>query len=197
MSRHARIHASNIPELAAKGCIDDHSLFEALGFNAVDTVDYSDYENADIILDLNQPVPESLHGRYDLILDAGTSEHIFHVPNVMANIHAMLREGGRIIHGAPTSNFVDHGFFMFSPTFFFDYYNANQFDIGACYLVELFNNPEQPWNIHELRPGAVDHLLGRMNGFFATYFTATKTRLSTGNVVPQQGAYRRQWEAVR
>ncbi len=194
LSQAKDIRLSNIPDLAAKKCIDDHTLFEALGFDVVDTTDFSDYEGADIIWDLNQPVPDEMRGKYDMIVDAGTSEHIFHVPNVMANIHAMLKVGGRIIHGAPTSNFVDHGFFMFSPTFFFDYYTANKFEIGACYLVELFLDPERLWNIHELRPGGVEHLLGRMNGLFATYFTATKTSSSTGHTVPQQGAYRRQWE---
>lgn len=197
LSKVREIRPSNIPDLAAKGFMDDHTLFGALGFRTVDTMDFSDYESADITWDLNQPVPDAMHGKYDLIIDAGTSEHIFHVPHVMANIYAMLKVGGRIIHGAPTSNFVDHGFFMFSPTFFFDFYETNKFDIGACYLVEIFLDPDQPWNIHELRPGGVDHLLGRMNGLFATYFTATKTGLSTGNTVPQQGAYRRRLESSK
>jgi SAM-dependent methyltransferase len=186
---------SNIPELAQRGCIDDHTLFHALGFGTVETTDYSDYEGADIVMDLNVPAPEAMHDRYDLILDAGTLEHVYHVPNVMANIHDMLRVGGRIIHGAPTSNFVDHGFYQFSPTFFYDFYTSNGYQIDRCYLVELFpEDPNRPWNIHAFEPGAVDHLLGRLNGMFATYFAATKTIASTGRVVPQQGAYRRQWE---
>ena len=62
-----------------------------------------------------------------MIIDGGTMEHIFHIPNVLNNIYRMLRVGGRIIHISPSSNYVDHGFYSFSPTLFYDFYQTNKF----------------------------------------------------------------------
>ena len=79
------------------GYITDTCFFKAIGFDNVLSMDHSDYEDADIIHDLNSP---SLHidgaGRYSLIVDGGTFEHIFHIPNALTNTFHLLNEGGWI-----------------------------------------------------------------------------------------------------
>lgn len=180
--------------LAERDFIDDTTFFGALGFDLIESIDVSDQEKPTYALDLNNPVPESLHGRYDFIYDGGTMEHIFHVPNVLKNIHSMLKVGGKIIHASPSSNHVDHGFYMFSPTLFHDYYDLNRYDIGRTFIVSHTTKHEtDPWQIFTYEPGNLDHLSfggfdkGRM---LAIAFSAVKTEHSVSGLIPQQGYYR-------
>src|SRR5207249_3920994 len=98
------------------------TFFKALGFSEVAAMDYSDFESARYIHDLNSSEPpEHLLENFDVIIDGGTIEHVFHIPNVLNSIHKMLRPHGRTIHMSPSSNHIDHGFYMFSPTLFWDF----------------------------------------------------------------------------
>src|ERR1051325_11525676 len=74
------------PEFRRLNFIQDISLFQLMGFSEVLTLDYSDYEGAEIIFDLNRPIPDDLLvklGRFDLIVESGNLEHIFNVPQVL------------------------------------------------------------------------------------------------------------------
>ena len=52
--------------------VDSYELFYAIGAKEVHALDYSDYENADIIFDLNdRELPEKLVEKYDIIIDGG------------------------------------------------------------------------------------------------------------------------------
>ncbi|MEZ5312522.1 MAG: class I SAM-dependent methyltransferase [Thermoanaerobaculia bacterium] len=159
----ADLRLSHQPELARLGCLDDVSFFRRLGFSAVESSDVSDWEGADRILDLNRPVPVELHGRYDAVFEAGTIQHVFDLPQVFANIHSLLRPGGRVIHGmAPSSNHVDHGFYMFSPTLFADFYRENGWEIEAFYFFEFRSYwwrgrfRSTVWKVRPYAPGCLD-----------------------------------------
>jgi hypothetical protein len=54
-------------------------------------LDASPYEGADTIHDMNTPVPEAWHGRYDVVIDSGSLEDIFNFPVAIANLANMLR----------------------------------------------------------------------------------------------------------
>jgi len=184
---------SSLPNMG-NAVIDDMSFFSALGFSSIQSCDVSDYEGCTYMLDLNLPVPESLHSRYDLIYDGGTMEHIFNLPMVLKNIHLMLKPGGRIIHASPSTNHVDHGFFMFSPTLFHDYYSLNRYRIDTSYIVTY--TPQyivDPWQIFYYEPGSLDEFAcgGFDKGFMlGIWFAATKTDESVTGLIPQQGYYR-------
>lgn len=187
---------SHRPDLAAKGYLSRESLFASLGFSQVQALDVSAFEGAEILFDLNSTSrPESLLGRFDAVFDHGTMEHVFHIPNCLANIHALLKEGGRVVHTNPASNQVDHGFYMFSPTFFHDFYSANAWDIRTIQLVR-FDPQRQEVDepvFADWTPGSLDHLSsgGLEPGAYVTVCIAEKTATSTGTLVPQQGYYRR------
>jgi SAM-dependent methyltransferase len=194
---------SHQPELARHGCLDDRSFFRLLGFDSVESADVSDWEGADHVLDLNLPVPEKLRGRYDAVFEAGTIQHVFDLPQVLANVHALLAPGGRVIHGmAPSSNHVDHGFHMFSPTLFHDFYTANGWRIEAFWFFEFFSWWHRgrfhttTWRIRPYVPGVLDELAyGRFGPPFgrqlALFVVATKAEGATGDRIPQQSLFAR------
>lgn len=177
--------------------VDDRPLFKAMGFSEVIRTDYDTFEGAEFAFDLNADgVPTEWRNRFDCIMDGGTIEHVFHTQNVLKNIFEFLKVGGRIVHMSPTNNFVDHGFYSFSPTFFVDYYAANGFEIDRCTLVEFTRDVEgAPWIFGDYSPGDLDFVqFGGLGGkVYATFFIATKTATSTFGKVPQQNLYKRVW----
>jgi SAM-dependent methyltransferase len=177
----------------------DRQLFQALGFSEVVRTDVDAFQGADFLLDLNcaDGPPDAYRERFDCVLDSGTLEHVFHVPNALKNIFLLLKAGGRVIHFSPTNNYVDHGFYSFSPTFFVDFYTENNFIIDRCVLVSHTRNVEgEEWIAGEYRPGALDHVSfgGLDDRLYLTFLVATKTEKSTFERLPQQGTYRRVWE---
>jgi len=112
------------------------SLFTMLGADNVYVTDVSTYEDPDFIINLNDPVEDSYYEKFDTIVDVGTMEHIFDISIALDNISKMLKRGGNVVMILPCSNCIDHGFYSFSPTLFFDYFGANGFSNMSCYLRE-------------------------------------------------------------
>lgn len=180
------------------GFIDDITLFKSLGFSKVHSLDYSDFEGADIVWDLNQPIPERYWGQFDVIYDGGTAEHVFNFPQVLKNIHLLLKEGGIIIHDSPSNNHVDHGFYMYSPQIYSEYYCANRYSILTSNLIEYSRNPQRTWSIYSYQPGVLEHLcygnFGRK--MLLIHLVAQKQPDSLSDAVPQQGSYVKAWNAT-
>lgn len=177
--------------------VDDLTLFQSLGFDRVESIDYSDFENPTHVHDFNLPVPVDLHKQYDVIYDGGTLEHIFNFPQSLKNVFNLLKVGGVVIHASPSSNHVDHGFYMFSPTLFYDYYLSNGFEVIKSYIFEYEpRHDKKPWLIYDYKPGCIDHLSfggwgdGKLLGI---WFVARKREQSTSEVIPQQGSYLKAW----
>jgi hypothetical protein len=103
-----------------------------LGFPTIETLDVSDYEGATHRFDLNAD-----HFSLDqletssLIVDAGTLEHVFNIPNALDQLRHKLIEGGVIIHLNPGNGFFEHGFWQISPTLYRNYYSSAGFSIEA------------------------------------------------------------------
>jgi len=184
-------------QFSVKNYISDDYFFKCLGFSEVSSLDYSDFESADIIFDLNnENIPKKLENSFDMIIDAGTTEHVFNIPNVLKNLYKMLQVGGRIIHCSPSSNHIDHGFYMFSPTLFWDYYSANKFHINNCFVIKsCMLHDISPWRISIYEPGCLDRVSfgGLDNSRYSIFISVTKSVNSTYNIIPQQGAYRKAW----
>ena len=112
------------------------TIFKLLGAKKVSITDISDYENPDLLINLNDPIDLNLTSKFDVIFDCGTLEHIFDVPTALWNLVSMLKTDGVLYLAVPASNAIDHGFYSFSPGIFFDYFNANGFEVSGCYLRE-------------------------------------------------------------
>jgi hypothetical protein len=110
---------------------------ECLGASEVNTLDYSPYEGADLLYDLNHPVPPELKGRFDVVVEAGSLEHIFNFPIAVANLMYMTKVGGKIFASTVSNNLCGHGFYQFSPELVFRVFSAeNGFEIGKVLALE-------------------------------------------------------------
>jgi len=185
----SNIELSEKAELRDQGFISDRTLFKLLGFKEIISMDASKYENADLLYDLNLDcLPPELKEAFDVVLDPGTIEHVFHVPNSLKNIFNLLQVGGRVIHISPSSNHIDHGFYMFSPTLFSDYYTANRFDLQPLKIIRYKPQPVYPWGIATYSPGEFNSFSfgGLDDAMYAVCCIAGKNDHSTSNQIPQQ-----------
>lgn len=109
----------------------------ALGARQVSAMDISGYEGANIVHDLNRPVPPELHERFDLVVDGGTLEHVFHVPVAMETVMKITKVGGHVVIFTNINNLVGHGFYQFSPELFFRVFaQENGFEVKRMVAVE-------------------------------------------------------------
>ena len=190
---------SGKPDFRRLNFIQDTSLFELMGFREVVTLDYSDYEGAQLICDLNHPLPNELlarAGSFDLIVESGCLEHIFNVPRVLENFHHLAAEGGTVIHVAASSNLIDHGFYMFSPALFQDYYSANRWQILQHYFFQNFPNYKARWRIYKYKPGALVAFAftgGLNRAMCGIYIAARKQPGATFDAEVQQGMFQGFW----
>lgn len=94
-------------------------LFQFLGAEEVSAMDFSDYEGAAILHDLNEPVGDELKEKFTFVLDGGTIEHVFNFPVALRNAMEMTTIGGHLAIIAGGNNFLGHGFYQFSPELFY------------------------------------------------------------------------------
>lgn len=94
-------------------------FFELIGANKIDSIDASDYEQATIIHDFNNPISPNHKGKYSLVLDSGTLEHVFNFPVAIKNCMELTKVGGHFIGIYPANNFFGHGFYQFSSELFY------------------------------------------------------------------------------
>jgi hypothetical protein len=113
---------------------DTVDLFEKLGCE-YDIFDIFAHQGIEEFLDLNEDIPTQMHQKYDIVLDPGTLKHCFNVGSAIKNMASMVKENGYIVHHNPLI-MVNHGFYNFSPTFYFDFYAKNGFKILEFPLVD-------------------------------------------------------------
>jgi len=111
-------------------CCESYSFFEILGAKLT-VFDFTNWSEKEIIIDLNVEIPKEYHNKYDLIIDPGTTEHIFNLPQAMSNILKMSKIDGYIYHSTPFCE-PNHGFFSISPTLYYDFYDTNGAKVIKC-----------------------------------------------------------------
>jgi len=123
----------------SKNFISPESMFEAIGIKKKNyfDVDKFNFDRPKILHDLQKPITKKIKTKFDFIIDGGTLEHIFDIANVMKNLVKITAVGGRILHIIPCHNYVNHGFYSFSPTFIYDFYILNNFKIEEMYIAEI------------------------------------------------------------
>jgi SAM-dependent methyltransferase len=112
-------------------------LFTHLGAQVVDSLDYSPYEGATVIHDMNTPIPDSLHNSCTVVIDGGSLEHIFNFPVAIGNCMRMVKPGGHFIGLVPANNFFGHGFYQFSAELYYRVFAPeNGFEVRRMVFAE-------------------------------------------------------------
>lgn len=125
--------------------IHARTFFELLGIptNQYYDIDKFDFDKPVILHDIEKPIDECYNNFFNFIIDTGTTEHIFDVKSVMDNIVRITKIGGYVLQILPASNFLNHGFYQFSPTFFYDFYTSNGFEVVEAYVIEIRGNVQR------------------------------------------------------
>lgn len=112
-------------------------VFSLLGAKSVSALDFSDFEGANIIHDLNLPLPTELREKFDVVFDGGLLEHVFNFPTAMKSVMELTRVGGHLLIATTANNYCGHGFYQFSPELFYRVLSEeNGYHIKHLSLVE-------------------------------------------------------------
>lgn len=68
-------------------------------------------------------------GKFGVVFNHGTAEHIFNIANVFRLMHDAAESGGLMIHESPFTGWIDHGFYCLQPTLFWDVAAANGYEV--------------------------------------------------------------------
>ena len=176
-------------------------FFRMLGAQTINSIDYSDYESATVVHDLNCPLPPDLRARYDVVFDGGTLEHVFNFPTALKSCLEMVRVGGLFVQVSNANNFMGHGFWQISPELMYrSLSEANGFEIVTVMLRELREATPRgrlhaPYQLAR-DPNALGWRVELVNRR-PTYIITIARRTSEVPIfatAPQQSDYERFWE---
>ncbi|HEC06551.1 MAG TPA: hypothetical protein ENJ12_06855 [Thiolapillus brandeum] len=177
--------------------IENHGLSNAASFDLsrIFYKTYLDYESYTAVdlggsssalkLDLNNPI--DLDRQYEITISFGTAEHVFNVFQFFKTLHEVTRPGGIIIISAPFQGWVDHGFFNFQPTFYYDLAATNDYNL----LLLLYSKPNSEGWIQVQNREQISELVERdaFSGNGTLFATFQKSSGNTAFSVPMQGYY--------
>lgn len=180
--------------LARCGSSGDRFL-ELLGATSVTSVDASDFEGASVVHDLNDPLPEELRERFSVVFDGGTIEHVFWAPQAIRNAIEMVAQGGHLLTATCGNNLLGHGFYQFSPDFFFRALSpANGMTLKGVFLALPFVDPPRFFGVRPPESlAARTYLINPL----PVYIMAIAQRTAIVPVFashPQQSDYVARWE---
>ena len=86
--------------------------------------------------DLNRDaLPPEMRGAFDLLINAGTTEHVFDQDHAFRTIHDLMAPNGIMIHTGPSHGWALHGFYQYGLKFFWNLCAANDYEILRLQLI--------------------------------------------------------------
>lgn len=189
--------AARFGQPASEAAFSDYpfaeGLLRTLGAANPSSLDAAAFEGATYIADLNKPLPDALVGRFSVVIDGGTLEHVFDFRQAAINIGKLLKVGGHVVSSTCANNFLGHGFYQFSPELFYRVFAPeNGFEVESMVLTEV--NIDGAW--YEVAdPAKVQSRVTLVNGA-RTYIMMRARKISDIEMfreTPQQSDY----ESVR
>lgn len=99
-----------------------------------------------IPLDLNfDQISEEMRGRFALVTNFGTTEHVANQLNAFKIIHDLAGVGGIMIHELPAQGYFNHGFFNYNPKFFWLLARSNAYD----WIEMEYDHTDEPGGLPE------------------------------------------------
>lgn len=183
---------SSIDKIAASKYAEP--FFEALGSKKVVSLDYSDYEQAELIFDLNKPLPDLVKNKYSVVFDGGTLEHVFNFPNAIRNCMDMVKPGGHFVGISPCNNQCGHGLYQFSPELFYSIFSEQHgFRVRIMYLAVDVADDKREW--YEVANPQIVRSRVVFKNSSPTYLMVVAEKVSdfTGELNPYQSDYHEIW----
>lgn len=103
-------------------------LLKAKGVDQIYSLDLFD-DKADIQHDLNLPIPKKEIGKYKVVFDMGSIEHVFDTKQCLQNYFSLVKKGGLLAIVTPVNGYCRHGYHVFNPEMFQDALKQNGFEI--------------------------------------------------------------------
>jgi hypothetical protein len=119
------------------------------------TMDWSPHFGVDIVQDLGAALPVDLWRKFDFIYDGGSLDNMFNPAQGIMNMSSMLRPQGRMLCLSCASSF-SLPYTMFSPGWFYDYFEVNNFESWDIYQCSYTSEQELiygPWKVRKLVEG--------------------------------------------
>lgn len=171
-------------------------FFSLLGVKHLTAIDANEYEGAQIIHDMNRPIPDSMSASFDVVLDGGTLEHVFDFPTGIRNAVQMVAPNGHFLSFTVANNFSGHGFYQFSPELFYRLLcKENGYALESCIMWEEI----QGTRFYQVPdPESVKSRIA-LTSQSGTYLLVQAKRIGSvsRDFVPQQSDYARHWESVQ
>ena len=179
----------------AGGWADDY--FTALGAQQVQSMDYSDYEDAQFIHDMNLPWPQGQPpARFDVVFDGGTLEHVFNLPQALLNAMSLVKPGGCLLSVSPADGWLGHGFYQPQPELFFRFLTPeNGFRLEGVWLAEFGQQAEKA-RLFRLKDPAVSGCRPQVPGRRPLVMLVWATRIAESDkplAWPGQSNYTAMW----
>lgn len=168
-----------------------HDLFKMLGFRNASSLDAFDADSPTILHDMNKPIPDQHKGKYDVVFDVGSMEHVFDIKEFVQNCVEMVKDDGVLIIYDALVGWHNECFYNFQTPFFFDVFKANGFDEISVFLNYFpkyhdFGKGKTTW----LRFEYGDRPTFRKRNYCThIFFIARKKKTLPEFVVPMQGYY--------
>lgn len=112
-----------------QGIADSHAAFKSIGLN-LRVIDREVLHGCEEVFDLNEPQAFDLA---DLVVDPGTTEHCFNIPQAWMNLASAVKVGGYLSQALPLSMF-NHGYWNPNPVAMLDFLELNGFKIEQAVL---------------------------------------------------------------
>lgn len=113
-------HFGRVPDKRVISAFDHYSymgdLYRAAGFDyiSIDIVDAPYVFRFDLNTD---QIPSKLKGKYDIVMNTGTTEHVINQLNALKAIHDLAKPGGLIFSLFLLNGFGDHGLLRYCNRF--------------------------------------------------------------------------------
>jgi len=169
-------------------------LFKYLGAQSIHSIDYSNYEGATHLYDLNNDIPDGEMEGYTAVIDGGSLEHIFNFPAAIKNCMKMLKVGGCYLGITPANNFLGHGFYQFSPELYFSIFTKqNGFEL--VHLIAFEDIPAPTWYSVK-KPIEIKERISVVNNqpIYLLILARKIEKVSIFATTPQQSDYLATWE---
>lgn len=92
-TRKVLIEADHDTRYADEGSISDKTFFALFTDATFSALDVTDYEKADVVHDMNEPIPDHLRGQFDFIYNGSCLDNVFNPAVFLRNCSELLAPG--------------------------------------------------------------------------------------------------------